>query len=194
MNRPCRFAVRWKTRDRHLARPGRKKERLASSPGEGTGSAVTASARFPASPKRRTVPSKVPVRRLGDAWDGRSPGWRVIAFRSAFPVVQTDQWRVVSVGSSRTVAGAATASAFSSLARGRTRRVPFSSHLGNRQIKCYSAKNLISSVVLTRSSWNVSAVHTFWKMESAATLEVGVSIFNIQEKFLCNRIAYQVTY
>lgn len=63
-----------------------------------------ASARFPASPKRRTVPSKAPVRRLGDAWDGRSPGWRVGAGRSAFPVAQ---WPCTNAGSPLTVAGTA---------------------------------------------------------------------------------------
>jgi hypothetical protein len=88
---------------------------------------------------------ETPRSKVGDAIDGRSPGSRVGAFRSAFPVVASDQWRVVSVGSSRTVAGAATACALSSLAEIERTVFPFHPTRGTVRSECYSATNPISS-------------------------------------------------
>lgn len=78
---------------------------------------------------------ETPRSKVGDAIDGRSPGWRVGAFRSAFPVVQSDQWRVVSVGSSRTVAGAATACVRASPMEMSHTVFPFHPIRGNRRPK-----------------------------------------------------------
>ena len=99
---------------------------------------------------------EIPRSKVGDAIDGRSPGWRVRAARSAFPVVQSDQWRVMSVGSSRTVAGAATASALSPLAERIS--APCSLFIplrGTVKAKCYNATN-----------WNSSRLYqpfSFWR-------------------------------
>jgi len=90
--------------------------------------------------------------------DGRSPGSRVGAFRSAFPVVQSDQWRVVSVGSSRTVAGAATACALSPLVERKRTVFPFHPTRGTVRSKCYSATNPISSRIARSLTWRASEV------------------------------------
>lgn len=80
---------------------------------------------------------ETPRSKVGDAVDGRSPGSRVRAFRSAFPVIQSNQWRVVSVGSSLTVAGAATAFALNSRVAEQRTVFPFHPTSGNRPAKSY---------------------------------------------------------
>ena len=85
---------------------------------------------------------ETPRSKVGDAIDGRSPGSRVGAFRPAFPVVQSDQWRVVSVGSSRTVAGAATACVRASPMEMPHTVFPFHPTRGNRQIEMLQCKKL----------------------------------------------------
>ncbi len=96
---------------------------------------------------------ETPRSKVGDAIDGRSPGSRVGAFRSAFPVVASDQWRVVSVGSSRTVAGAATACALASLAEIERTVFPFHPTRGTVKSECYSATNPSSSRLHSPFFW-----------------------------------------
>jgi hypothetical protein len=98
---------------------------------------------------------ETPRSKVGDAIDGRSPGSRVGAFRSAFPVVASDQWRVVSVGSSRTVAGAATACVRASPMEMSHTVFPFHPTRGTVRSKCYSATNPISSRIVI-DAWRAS--------------------------------------
>ena len=124
---------RW-TKSRDQAKIGRRRVRGGHLPADSTHS----NARGVTQTVGRTL--ETPRSKVGDAIDGRSPGSRVRAFRSAFPVVQPDQWRVVSVGSSRTVAGAATACALASLAEIKRTVFPFHPTWGNRRAEMLQYK------------------------------------------------------